>query len=120
MVTASLGSMAATTWPVVRPASVSVIPNRSALATSSPRETSVPACTPRRRADLPEALPGSRIALQRKPIGCPLVGERLRAFVLVGVAPHRRQMLGTLPAGIGQAVLERPPESSFGGPHRGR
>src|SRR4029453_4351143 len=51
------------------------------------------------------------------PVRLPLLGERPRALLLVGMAPHRDQLAGTGAAGVGQAQLEAAPESPLRAPH---
>ena len=54
------------------------------------------------------------------PARVPLLGECLRALLLVGMAPHRHELAGAGAAGVGQAQLERAPEGPLRRPHRRR
>src|SRR5260370_11227287 len=48
-----------------------------------------------------------------------LLDEGARSLLLVGVAPHPHEVLGPEPAGVGQAQLERAPESLLRAAERG-
>src|SRR2546426_8438084 len=54
----------------------------------------------------------------REPVRLALLGKRLRSFVVVGMTPHRNQVLRALATRVAETDLERTPERALRRGHR--
>src|SRR5207248_7133584 len=96
----SSGTCAATHAPTAS----TISPSEESRSSSS-LGISLPSALP--RADLPDRLPHR----------FPLLGEGAGALLLVGVAPHGHELLGSRLAGVGEPELEGAPEGALGRGH---
>ncbi len=133
---APLGSITPTAWPGRKPASRSTAASASARPRSSARVTSsvvvytatvVASLSRGSRTSARLPLTPSPVVVRSRsrlvelqPLRLTLLRERQRTFGLVGVAPHRHQLLRARPAPVGQAVLQRAPQRPLRRAHRRR
>src|SRR2546430_40216 len=96
------------------------------MPTRSPPRPAPPTAPPRRTARLPTTRrrAGARGRRQgSREVAAPrftLLGERQWTLGLVGMTPHRDELLRAGFAGIGEVVLEGAPQRALGGAQRGR